>query len=114
MSFCNNISPYCGTSYELVINSCENISINTGLADNTYFFTIVDKFNQGWTNQYEVLAGLITLDLTNYPSGFLNNLSGSYELFAHTLINNYTRLKLTINEVEYDTILLSSTVNCCN
>jgi hypothetical protein len=114
MSFCNNITPSCGTAYTTTLSDCDDLTLVTGLVNGNYYFTIVDKFGKGWTNQYAVVGGNVTLNLDNYSDGFFNEYSGYYEIFAHTLVNNYTRLNLTILGGTYNTILFTMSSTCCN
>jgi hypothetical protein len=114
MSFCDNQTPTCDVCYETTVTDCDALTLTTGLADGSYYFTIIDKFGKGWTNEYTVASGDITLDTTNYSDGFFNPYSGKYEIFAHTLESTYTRLDLTIDGATYKCIVFDSTVTCCN
>ena len=114
MSFCDNQTPSCDVCYETTLSDCNALTLTTGLADATYWFTIIDKFGKGWTNQYSVVGGDVTLTLANYSDGFFSSYAGKYEIFAHTLQSTYTRLDLTIDATTYKCIVFDVTVVCCN
>lgn len=114
MSFCNNITPDCGLPYSTSLSDCNDLTLATGLVDGDYYFTIIDKFGQGWTNQYTVTGGNVTLNVTNYSDGFFNPYAGKYEIFAHTIINVFTKLTLTIGGSSYTSILFTMTTTCCS
>jgi hypothetical protein len=114
MSFCDNQTPTCDVCYEnATLSDCGALTLTTGLADAPYYFTIIDKFGKGWTNQYSVVSGDVTLDTSNYSDGFFNPYAGKYEIFAHTLESTYTRLDLTISGSTYKCILFDVDVTCC-
>ena len=113
MSFCNNMTPTCDVCYTTTLTDCDDLTLTTGLADASYYFTIIDKFGKGHTYQYSVVAGDVTLLKANYPDGFFNEYSGKYEIFAHTLETTYTRLDLTISATIYKCILFDVTSTCC-
>ena len=112
MSFCDNQNPTCDVCYEQTITDCD-FTFTTGLEDATYFFTVIDKFGKGRTNQFDVVGGQLTLDKTDFPDGFFNSFSGYYEMFAHTTSSDYTRLNMTISDAEYKCINFNATSNCC-
>lgn len=112
MSFCDNQTPTCDTCNSITL-TCDNMKFDVGLSDGTYYFTIIDKFGKGWTNQYTVSSSSITLDLNNYPDGFISELSGKLELFAHTLENDFTRLDMDIEGTIYKCILITVDGVCC-
>ena len=115
MSYCDNQTPTCDICYEqTTLTDCDALTLTTGLADATYWFTIIDKFGKGWTNQYAVVGGDITLLLSNYSDGFLNQYAGKYEIFAHTVETVYTRLTMTIDATSYECILFDVSIACCN
>lgn len=107
MSFCNNIESTCDTYYKQTLVDCDPISLTTGLADGDYWFTIIDKFGKGHTNQYSVVAGVLNIDKGLYSDEFFNKYSGYFEIFAHSVEDNYTRLDLTIAATTYKGILFN-------
>jgi hypothetical protein len=115
MSFCDNQTPTCDVCYvNATLTDCSALTLTTGLVDATYWFTIIDKFGKGWTSEYTVASGDITLNLDNYSDGFFNQYAGNYEIFAHAVETVYTRLTLTIATVEYECILFDVDTACCN
>ena len=114
MSYCGNIDPTCDVCFTTSLTDCDDLTLATGFADGSYYFTIIDKFGKGHTNQYAVVGGNVTLLMSNYGGSFFNKYSGVYEIFAHTIINIFTRLTLTINAVEYTSILFTMNSNCCS
>jgi hypothetical protein len=85
---------------------CCNIRVTQLTNGHTYHIYIQDKFGNVELQTGIAANGYIELDITNYPSSWLNQYAGDFILWAFDSLDLETEIMFTFDGVDYQCILL--------